>query len=67
MTEYQLYTHHKTIKPTTENLKIYLIGEIKDQLNEKKDRLWIKKLLSFEDQEVSYLLYKIDKNYKLAL
>jgi hypothetical protein len=27
------------------------------------DRLYIKKLLAFEDREIGHLLYRIDKNY----
>lgn len=44
-----------------------LIEHIKPALQKKKDRFYMNKLLSFNDRNVSYLLHRIDKNYKMAL
>lgn len=34
---------------------------------QRQDRLYMKKLLAFEDREIGYLLHKIDRNYQAAL
>ena len=44
-----------------------LIEYIKPILIKKKDGFYMNKLLSFNDKNVSYLLHRIDNNYKLAL
>jgi hypothetical protein len=55
------------MRPSTKKLKEYLVGLIEKELYQRLDRLYIKKLLVFEDREVGYMLHRIDKNYQSAL
>lgn len=55
------------VRPSTKKLKEYLVKLIETDLYQRLDRLYIKKLLVFEDREVGYMLHRIDKNYQASL
>ena len=54
-------------RPTVCELKEYLLNMIAGDLTKRSDRLYIKKLLVFEDHEVGHLIHKLDLNYQMAL
>lgn len=54
-------------RPTTKILKEYLLQSIEKELRERGDRLYMKKLLAFEDREVGYMVHRMDRNYQAAL
>lgn len=54
-------------RPSTAQLKEYLVGMVGQELANRQDRLCMKKLLTYEDREVGHLLHRIDRNYAAAL